>query len=174
MPELIAYETAIDLLDADHKLAKLLFTEYSGLAEDGAPPAARKQLADKLCAELSVHARIEEEIFYPAVREATGDDAMIDQAQQEHAQAKALIAQIQGMNAGDAKLDACVKQLQQAIMDHVTEEREKVFLQAQYSPLDLRGMVPQLVARKKELKASGPKVQPPPHKAIVKVRKEAA
>lgn len=174
MAEPIAYETAIDLLDADHKLAKLLFTEYTGLAEDGAPAQARKQLADKLCAEITVHAQIEEEIFYPAVRKAIGDDALMNHAQEEHDQAKKLIARIQGMKAGDAKLDECVKELQQVIMDHVTDEREKVFLKAQYSTLDLRGMVPKLVARKKELKAAGPKVQQPSHKAVAKVQKEAA
>ena len=80
MPTTIAYEDAVDLLDGDHKLVQKLFIEYKTLHEFGAPAGDRQKLAERICAALEVHAQIEEEIFYPAVREATGDDALIDHA----------------------------------------------------------------------------------------------
>ena len=79
---------------------------------------------------------------------------MLDHAEQEHQEAKDLIARIQGMGADDAGYDDCVKQLAQAIMSHVMEERERVFLQARYSSLDLRGLAVQLYERKEELKSA--------------------
>lgn len=147
----IPYENAIDLLDADHKLVKQQFTDYQALSEDGAPPELKQQLAQKICMELTVHTQIEEEIFYPEVRKAIRDDKLMDEAMQEHAEAKEQIAQIQDMDADDEDYDAKVQQLGKAIMEHVMEERERVFLKAQYSTLDLRGMVPQLYKRKQQL-----------------------
>jgi hypothetical protein len=167
-----AYEDAIVLLDADHKLVKKMFIEYTGMAEDASPAAVRHQLALKICQDISVHAQIEEEIFYPAVREAIGEE-LIDHAEEEHAQAKEKIAQIQGMSADDDQLDASVKELATLIDEHVLEEREKVFLQAQYADLDLRGMVPELVKRKKQLQAQGGKMSEPAKKSTRK-KQEAA
>jgi len=70
MPTAIAYEDAVDLLDGDHKLVQKLFIQYETLREFGAPAADRWMLAERICAEIAVYAQIEEEIFYPAVREA--------------------------------------------------------------------------------------------------------
>ena len=95
MPPPIPYENAIDLLDADHKAVKQLFIQYDALCEDGAPAEDKQQLAEKICQEITIHAQIEEEIFYPEVRKAIGDDALMDEAEQEHAEAKEAIATIQ-------------------------------------------------------------------------------
>ena len=154
MPAAIAYEDAVDLLDSDHKLVQKLFLQYETLREFGAPAADRQKLAERICAALTVHTQIEEEIFYPAVREATGDNALLDHAEHEHQEAKDLIARIQGMGAEDEGYDDCVQQLAQAIMMHVMEERERVFLEARYSPLDLRGLAVTLYERKQELKSA--------------------
>ena len=70
MKQVIPFETAIDLLEADHKAVKQLFIDYSALCEDDAPAAAKRSVAERICQELTVHAQIEEELFYPAVREA--------------------------------------------------------------------------------------------------------
>lgn len=161
-----AYEDALDLLDADHKLVKKLFIDFTALVDDDAPPQFKQQVARKICQEVTVHARIEEEIFYPAVREAIGDDALMDEAEEEHAQAKELIAKIEGMSAEDDGYDDAVKTLGEMIDHHVMEEREQIFLKAKYSQLDLRGMVPALVARKKELQPAAP--------AAVKAAKKTA
>lgn len=172
-PNPLPYEDALVLLDADHKLVKKMFIQYAGLVEDDGPPAARRQLALKICQDITVHAQVEEEIFYPAVREALGDEGLIDHAEEEHAQAREKIAQIQGMSTGGKRMDDAVKELAKMIDEHVLEEREKVFLQAQYADLDLRGMVPGLVARKKALQAQGGEMKEPTKKATTK-KKEAA
>lgn len=152
MTQTIAYEDAIDLLDADHKAVKKLFIDFNALCEDGAPAQDRQALAEKICLEITIHAQVEEEIFYPAVREAIGDDALMDHALQEHAQAKETIAKIQALPAGSKKLDETVQKLAKLIDEHVLEEREQVFLKARYAPLDLRGLAVPLAKRKSQLK----------------------
>ena len=153
----VPYETAIDLLDADHKAVKQMFIEYAALVADAASTAARQAVAGKICKALTVHAQSEEEIFYPAVREATGDDPLLDEALAEHAEAKELIAAIQGMKPTSDNYDAMVQRLADAINEHVQEEREQIFMQAQQAPLDLRGLAVPLYKRKKELTAAAEK-----------------
>lgn len=157
MKDKIPYENAVDLLDADHKAVKKMFIDYDALCEDGAPVADKRSLAERICQALTVHTQIEEEIFYPAVREATGDDALMDEAVQEHAEAKDVIARIQGMKATSDNYDATVRQLAKLIDQHVLEEREQMFLQAQQAALDLRALAVPLLARKKQLMAAAPK-----------------
>jgi len=174
MPTTIAYEDAVDLLDGDHKLVQKLFIQYQTLHEFGAAAADRQKLAERICAELDVHTQIEEEIFYPAVREATGDDALLDHAEEEHQEAKDLMARIQGMGPDDEGYDECVKQLAEAIMSHVMEERERVFLEARYSSLDLRGLAVKLYERKQELKsASGGMPELPPETTPEQIEEHA-
>jgi len=162
----LSYPDAIDLLDADHKLAQKMFLDYLAMSENGAPPEEKRKLALKICQDLTVHTQYEEEIFYPAVREAIGDDALMDEALLEHAQAKEMIARIQAMSPEDAEYDDTVKQLFMAIMDHVMEERYEIFLKARYSSADLRGMVPALYARKMELKTGAPAPAPAGKKKV--------
>jgi hemerythrin superfamily protein len=166
MSATLSYEDAVDLLDADHKLVQKLFLDYQGLSEDGAPSEARRQLALKICQDLNVHAQIEEEIFYPRVRAAIQDDALMEEALREHAQAKEMIGRIQRMTPSDSGYDDTVMQLFQSIMDHVMEEREQIFLKARYSKADLRGMVPELYARKKELQTGAPAPAPAGKKKV--------
>ena len=107
-----------------------------------------------------MHAQIEEEVFYPAVHAAIGDDALMDEALQEHAEAKQLIARIQGMDAGQAGYDASVQQLGKLIDQHVLEEREEIFLQARNAALDLRGLALPLYERKQQLQRAAPPPKP--------------
>lgn len=151
------YENAVDLLDADHKAVKTMFVDYNALCEDEAPAPARRALAEKICEALKVHAQIEEEIFYPAVRAAIGDDALMDEALGEHAEAKEAIARIQGMKASSDNYDGMVKKLGKLIDAHVLEEREQIFLQAQQAPLDLRALAVPLYRRKQQLTATASK-----------------
>ncbi|MET1116973.1 MAG: hemerythrin domain-containing protein [Comamonas sp.] len=156
MSSTLAFEDTVYLLDADHKMAQKQFLDYQGLCDDGASPRARQQLALKICEDLSVHTQIEEEIFYPAVQQTIQDDALMEEALSEHAKAKEAIARIRAMEPTDAGYDDTVIQLGMTIMDHVMEEREQIFLKARYSTADLRGMVPELYARKKELQNGKP------------------
>ncbi len=145
---------AVDLLDADHVVVKKLFTEFKKLCEADAPAEARKALADKICMELTIHAELEEQIFYPAAREAISDDDLLNEAEVEHASAKDLIAQITEMSAEEELFDAKVIVLGEYIDHHVEEERDEMFPKARKSDMDLKGMVDELKTLKEELIAN--------------------
>jgi hemerythrin superfamily protein len=140
---------AIRLLKADHKEVKTLFEAYQDLDDD----AEKQALADKICLALTVHAQIEEEIYYPAARGAIDDDDLLDEAEVEHASAKQLIAEIQSMKAGDRLFDAKVTVLGEYIDHHVEEEEAEMFPESRDSDLDLKALGVQLAERKAELMA---------------------
>ena len=141
---------AARLLKADHREVEGFFTEYQRLDDD----EEKQALADKICLALTVHAAIEEEVFYPAAREQIEDDDLMDEAQVEHASAKRLIAEIQEMQAGDDLFDAKVKVLGEYVRHHVQEEEKEMFPEARDAKLDLAALGEQLAARKAELMAS--------------------
>lgn len=146
---------ACDLLDADHKAVKKMFTEFEELTEArGNTREKKRMLAERICLELTVHAQIEEEIFYPAIRKAIKEDLMMNEAKVEHTTAKDLIAQIQGMDPGDPLYDARVLVLGEYIDHHVKEERTEMFPKARASKVDLVKMRDALQARKEELMAN--------------------
>ncbi|MDO9635980.1 MAG: hemerythrin domain-containing protein [Thiobacillus sp.] len=143
---------ACDLLDADHKAVKKMFNEYEALTESrGYTREKKRRLAEKICQELTVHAQIEEEIFYPAIRKAVKDELMMGEAEVEHMSAKDLIAQIQQMDAGDPLYDATVTVLGEYIDHHVKEERNEMFPKARATKVDLVKMRDALQSRKEEL-----------------------
>lgn len=145
---------ACNLLDADHRAVKKLFAEFEPLAESKAKTAAakRRQLADQICLELMVHAQIQEEIFYPALRIATKAADLLDEAEVEHASAKDLIAQIRDGDETGPKWCAKVIVLGEYIDHHVKEERNEIFVKARAAKkLDLVAMRDELQARKEEL-----------------------
>jgi hemerythrin superfamily protein len=140
-------QDACILLDADHQKVERLFAEYQSTQN----ASKKSQLAQEICMELTVHATIEEEIFYPAFRAATRDNKLVEEAQQEHQEAKDLIAEIED---GD-KIDALMARLQKAIEHHVKEERTEMFPKARKaSGMDLVALAAQLEARKHELMAN--------------------
>ncbi|MDQ6882511.1 MAG: hemerythrin domain-containing protein [Pseudomonadota bacterium] len=147
---------ACELLDADHIAVKHLFVEYARLAFGSGEAAAADKLAlaQKICSELTVHAQIEEEIFYPALREVIDEPDLLDEAQAEHQEAKAMIAQIQGMAQADATMDAIVAELNRAIEHHVKEERDELFTKARSADLDLDALGAQMQERQQELMAA--------------------
>ena len=141
---------AVDLLDADHIAVKKLFSAYRKLCDSDAPADDRRELAAQICRDLTVHAQIEEEIFYPEVREAIDGEALLDEAEVEHATAKDLIRQISEMSPDDDLYDARVTVLGEYIDHHVKEEREEIFVKARKSRLDLVAMADELNQRKME------------------------
>jgi hemerythrin superfamily protein len=147
---------ACSLLDADHRNVKKLFKAYEELTKSKAASASQKKrdLANEICSELTVHAQIEEEIFYPALREAIKETNLLEEAEVEHASAKDLIAQIQEATDVDDKFDAKVTVLGEYIDHHVKEERNEIFVKARAARgLDLVAIREQLEARKEELMA---------------------
>jgi len=145
---------ACDLLDADHRAVKKMFKEYEELTNSRGRTVAQKKmdLARQICHELSVHAQIEEDIFYPALRSAMKDTDLLAEAEVEHQSAKDLIAQIEGMDEADEMFDAKVKVLGEYVDHHVKEERGEIFPKARSArKLDLVAMRDELMERKEEL-----------------------
>ena len=145
---------ACDLLDADHKAVKKMFKEYEELTGSRARSTAQRKLdlAHQICQELTVHAQIEEEIFYPALRDALKETDLLNEAAVEHQTVKDLVAQIQGMAEADEMFDAKVKVLGEYVDHHVKEEKGEIFPKARAArKLDLVGMREQLEMRKEEL-----------------------
>jgi iron-sulfur cluster repair protein YtfE (RIC family) len=150
---------ACELLDADHLAVKHLFVEYARLAMAAPQESAaqRGTLAARICSELTVHAQIEEEIFYPALREAAPEAAaQLDEAEAEHQEAKDLIAQIEAMaGPADPAMDELVSKLAQAIEHHVKEERTELFPKARSAAdLDLAALGDQLRERQQALESA--------------------
>jgi hypothetical protein len=142
---------ALQLLSADHAEVRQLFEQYEQLAEDDADGEERQELAERICNMLSVHAQIEEEIFYPAAREAIDEQDLLDEAEVEHASAKDLIAQIQEMDPDEELYDAKVKVLGEYIVHHVKEEEGELFKACKSAKLDLAALGTELAERKEEL-----------------------
>jgi hemerythrin superfamily protein len=142
---------ATTLLAKDHKDVKALFKRYEKMAKAEAGGSERQELAEQICQMLTVHATIEEEIFYPAVREADVDEDLLDEAEVEHASAKDLIGQIQSMQPDDDLYDAKVTVLGEYINHHVEEEEGQMFPKARRAKVDLAGLAEQLKQRKQAL-----------------------
>ena len=142
----MAQQDATTLLDDDHDVTIRLFEQYKA-----AHDARRQQLlASEIRQALLVHMQIEEEIFYPAFGRATGDEALLADARREHRQARELIARIDE-DRQDARL---MLELEDAMLHHVNDEREKMFPKARATQgLDLMSLARQLAARKQELEA---------------------
>jgi hemerythrin superfamily protein len=138
---------AIQLLKQDHREVEAMgkaFERASGESE-------KAEIAQRICQALTVHAQIEEEIFYPRARDQNVDDDMLDEAYVEHQSAKDLIAQIQGMGPGERYFEAKVKVLIEYVQHHVQEEENELFPAVQKKGLDLDAIGEELQARKAEL-----------------------
>ena len=140
---------AIALLKADHRAVEELFEKFEKASGDG----RKREIAGKICMELTIHAQIEEEIFYPACEGKVEED-MLKEAYVEHDGAKVLIAEIEKGGPDDDYYDAKVKVLSEQIEHHVQEEEQRmegIFAQARKAGLDMDALGEQLAARKGEL-----------------------
>ena len=146
-------QDAIALLKEDHRTVEKLFEEFESAKGDG----RKEKLAHQICLELSVHASIEEEIFYPACDGKVEED-LLKESYVEHDAAKVMIAEIiAGEGADDEFFDAKVKVLQEEIEHHVEEEEKRMeglFAQARKADIDLDALGEQMAARKEELSAT--------------------
>ena len=142
---------AVALLKADHRKVEGLFEQFDRATRKD----QKKKLAKEICTELTIHATIEEEIFYPACRGEVEDDT-IDEAYVEHDGAKVLIAEIQVSEPDNEFYDAKVTVLSELIKHHVKEEEERsegMFAQAKKAGLDMDSLGERMAGRKQELKA---------------------
>ena len=140
-------QDATTLLTADHKLVSGLFAKY----EKAQSTSDKQEIVARICLELTVHAQVEEEIFYPAVKQALHDKELIPEATVEHATLKYLIAQIEDVKPEGEMFDARVKVLSEYVQHHVKEEQDEMFPKAKASKLDMVELGMQMAERKAEL-----------------------
>jgi hemerythrin superfamily protein len=145
-------QDAIEMLIADHKTVKKLFVNFEVHKDDG-DDEDKSAIVKLICNELKVHATLEEEIFYPAVRKAIQDSALMDEALVEHAGAKDLIAQLEEADPEDDLYDAKVTVLGEQIDHHVKEEEGAMFPKAKKAKLDTAALGAQMLKRKAALMA---------------------
>lgn len=138
---------AVVLLKQDHRMVEALFDEFEDAEE-----SEQSAIAERVCQLLTVHAQIEEEILYPAAKQALEDEEedseLVNEAEVEHASAKELIAKIEAMSVDDENFKATVKVLGEYIKHHVKEEEGELFPKLKKTELDLKDMGAQLADRK--------------------------
>lgn len=137
------------MLKADHAEVDQLFESY----ESARTAVKKKALVAEICTALSVHAQIEEEIFYPAVKSALKDKLLVPEATVEHGGVKDLIAQLEGVEPDGEMYDAKVKVLSEYVEHHVKEEQGEMFPKVKASSLDLAALGARMAERKAELLA---------------------
>jgi hemerythrin superfamily protein len=140
---------AVTLLKQDHRTVASLFGDFED-ADEG----EQASIAERVCQLLTVHAQIEEEILYPAAREALEDEEdaeLVAEALVEHGTAKELIAKVEGMTQDDESFKATVKVLSEYIKHHVKEEEGELFPKLRKTELDLRELGSRLAERKHSL-----------------------
>jgi hypothetical protein len=144
-----AQKDAIALLKADHRKVEDLFEKYESAR------SKKADIAKQICLELTLHTMLEEEIFYPACRQAGVDSDMMDEANVEHDGAKSLIAELEAGSPDEDFYDAKVKVLSEEIKHHVKEEEKRggIFSGARAAEMDLAALGQKLTARKEELMA---------------------
>lgn len=141
------YKDATALLKADHKLVASLFADFEMTNSNN----KKKQLVEQICKELSIHAQVEEEIFYPAVQKALKDHELVPEATVEHATLKDLIAQVKGVEPDGDMYDAKIKVLSEYVKHHVKEEESEMFPEAKSTQLDLVELGALMTERKGQL-----------------------
>jgi len=145
-----ALPLALELLSSDHRKVEGLFRQFEQMKE--ADDDSRVAVAQRICAELTVHAQVEEDLFYPWLRENLDDTEMVAEAEVEHATVKRLIAEIMPVAAADEAYDAKVTVLSEYIKHHVKEEENEIFPEVAGKEEELDELGQEMHARKAELK----------------------
>ena len=141
---------ALQLLKEDHRAVEKLFAEF----ESAHKPERKEGIARKICSELTVHAKLEETIFYPAVREALPEEQdLLDEAAVEHASLKWLISQVETEHCESKFYDAKVTVLKEYVKHHVKEEEKSMFPKIRKSDMDTRELGQKLQTKKEKLQS---------------------
>jgi hemerythrin superfamily protein len=140
---------AIDLLKHDHDKVEKAFKQFEKI--DRRDPDAGSELVRTVCEDLKVHTALEEEIFYPAARDAIDDEDILNEAAVEHETAKMLIEQLENMQVDDPNYHATFTVLGEYVRHHIKEEEGELFPAVRKSGIDLQALGEQMRARKEEL-----------------------
>ena len=157
MPRKSTKTDALSMLKADHDKVKKMFKDFEKLDSDESQEKA--ELVRMACAELKIHSQLENELVYPAIREAIDDDDLMDEALVEHQAAEELISQLERMEPGDEMYDAKFTVLGEYVSHHIAEEQKEMFPKAKKAKIDLAGLGEQMLARKQELIKEIPEMQ---------------
>ncbi|HEX9786431.1 MAG TPA: hemerythrin domain-containing protein [Candidatus Binatia bacterium] len=141
--------SATQLIRRDHKKVEGLFDKF----EQTKKAEAKKRIADQVLQELEIHAKLEEEIFYPAVRKHLGEEDMLEEAKQEHEQAKKIMRELKKMQSEDEQLEETFSELVDCIKHHVEEEEGEMLPKVEESDMDLTEIGDEMLERKEELTA---------------------
>jgi hemerythrin-like domain-containing protein len=140
---------ALEMLKEDHDKVKKAFKEFEKIDREDAETL--QQLVQRVCEELKVHTALEEEIFYPAMREAIEDEDLMNEAQVEHDTAKMLIEQLENMGPDDPNFHATFTVLGEYVKHHVKEEEDEMFPEARKTDIDFEEHGARMRERKTEL-----------------------
>ena len=138
---------ATQLIRRDHKKVDGLFTKF----EQAKKPDAKQRICQQAIQELEVHAKLEEEIFYPAVKKHLGEEEMLQEAKEEHQEAKSIMAELKKMNADDEQFEEKFSELVEGVKHHVEEEEGEMLPKVEDSDMDLADIGEQMAERKEEL-----------------------
>jgi len=143
---------ATQMIRQDHKKVEGLFKKF----DQTQGSQAKRRLAENAMAELEVHAALEEEIFYPAVKKEVDDgSSMVQEAIEEHQTVKQLISKLKGMQEADEEFESQFSQLMENVQHHVEEEESEMLPKVEESQLDLNSLGQQMAQRKQQMQNSG-------------------
>lgn len=149
------FQDAVATLRSDHRAVEKAFAEFKKLTDRDS--AAKKKLADHICDELLVHMQLEEEIFYPAIKDSVkGVEEVVKEGVVEHSGAKVLIKQIKGMKGNEDLFDTKVNVLAEQIEHHVKEEEGEMFPKVLKSDVDIVALGERMAQRKTKIISSQP------------------
>jgi hemerythrin superfamily protein len=142
---------AVDLLTADHQKVECLFQEFSELDSLGAPIKTKAKVVREICAELSVHEQVENEVFFPAVRDVLRKEDVFKDAVNGQADAGEVISELAELDPDDAFYGYRVRELGEEIKNHAEDEEIEVFPIVQAAAIDTQTLGTAVQARKEEL-----------------------
>jgi hemerythrin superfamily protein len=144
---------ALELLSADHDRIQRLFENFTELVAAEADDEDKQQVVDEICLLLTVHAHLEEELFYPAARRVLDDEDLIDEAQVEHEGVRELIDELLTLRPFDELFEGRVRLLEESVTHHVEQEENEMFAQLRAAGMDFEALGEQMAARREDLMA---------------------
>lgn len=158
---------AVSLLKEDHRKVKNLFDQF-----EEASDKEKEQICEEVIKELKIHSAIEEEIFYPAMRQSAKDEELMDEAEEEHRVAKTLIEDLEKAKSSAEHFEAKFMVLAESVRHHIKEEEKEMFKEAKKADVDLEELGEKMMARKEELMSNESALEEAGRKSHIKPYQE--